>query len=81
MPADKPLDVNNLRKDLDTVTIQGDLYRIAQAIQRHLAAPDAGDADYVVRLAISLLHQAIGKDITFTDPGTGQSEEYSLWRQ
>jgi hypothetical protein len=81
MDADRPINVQNLRKDTESVTIQGELYRLAQKIQRNLASPEASSVDYVVRLAISLLHEAINKDITFTDPATGEFEEYQLWRQ
>lgn len=78
--ANQPVSLKPLRADADAVIIEGDLYRMAERVQGQLAAPEADGVDYVVRLAISLIHQAIGKTITFTDPGTGESEEYRLWR-
>lgn len=78
--ASQPVNVAQLRSDADSVQIEGDLYRVAQGIGRELAAKEGDDVAYVVRLAISLLNAARGKDITFTDPNTGQFEEYRLWQ-
>lgn len=78
--ANQPVNLHTLRSDTESVIIEGDLYRLAQRIQKALASPEAQDVEYVVRLAITLLHEAIDKDITFTDRTTGQFEEYRLWR-
>jgi hypothetical protein len=78
--ANKPVNIQQLRSDTESVRIEGDLYRLAASIQRRLASPEATDVEYVVRLAISLLHEAVGKEITFTDPQSGEFEEYRLWR-
>lgn len=78
--ASEPVNIAKLRSDSDSVQIEGDLYRVAEGIARELSANQGADVAYVVRLAISLLDAAKGKDITFTDPNTGQYEEYRLWQ-
>lgn len=78
--ANQPVNLVTMRSDTESVIIEGELYRIAEKIQKQLASTEATDVEYVVRLAVSLLNQAVGKEITFTDPSTGEYEEYRLWR-
>ncbi|BEP15656.1 hypothetical protein acdb102_39670 [Acidothermaceae bacterium B102] len=52
-------------------------------MQERLSPPEAADVDvdYVINLGISLLHAAIGRDITITDPVSGEEETYKLWQK
>lgn len=60
-----------------TMEISGRLRDMVSEVERELAQP-AGP-EYVVNLAITLLHTAIGKEVMLADRA-GRQEVFRLWR-
>jgi hypothetical protein len=77
-PLNEPVDLHGRRTGIHPAEISGKLYKMAQEVRANLAGQE--DMDYVIKLGITLLHSAIGKTITLTDPSTGEEEDFQLWQ-
>ena len=76
-PLDRPVDLRSSRAGVHEAEISGRLYGMANEVKDRLA--ETADLNYVINLGITLLHAAIGKTISFTDPSPGEEEVYRLW--
>src|SRR6478672_5113924 len=77
-PLNEPVDLHGRRSGIHAAEISGKLYKMADEVRVNLAGQ--ADMDYVIKLGITLLHSAMGKTITLTDPSTGEEEDFQLWQ-
>ena len=73
----EPVDLHPRRSGVHASELSGKLYKMAEEVRVNLAGE--ADMDYVIKLAITLLHSAIGKTITLSTP-SGEEEDFQLWQ-
>jgi hypothetical protein len=80
--VDVPADIGGAEDNQLTVEVAGAVYDMLKQIYAKIASPpktrDKGREE-IVSIAITLLHQAIGKSIVLIDP-SGRETTYNFWK-